>query len=317
MKHIVISGSTAYDSLLTISENFSDFFQKQEFQSFSLITQESEKFHGGTGANIIYNLSLLWEAAILLSSIGWNYIFSDFIEEKAILKYVHRERYAQTASSVIIADNTDNRMTFFSENAMRFAWNAKPEYITESIWIALISANHIPTMLEHAAYFYKKCIPVILDPAQQISQMTEQELQEFLSHGTILIVNHYEFQEIMMKTAFSAEEIYEKFENVIITYGENGSHIFSKKEWNFQISAIKVDDFADTTGAGDAYRAALCLGIIEDWDIKTSCKLGTILASYSILTKGAQNHHVSLGNLMLDMEELYGIKMDLYQRRKY
>jgi adenosine kinase len=79
----------------------------------SLSSNTFEKNHGGTGANIAYNLALLGENPILLSSVGHDYSFDGIMEDKVNLNYIHRDKMEHSANSIIVSDRDDNRMTFF------------------------------------------------------------------------------------------------------------------------------------------------------------------------------------------------------------
>ena len=87
-------------------------------------------------------------------------------------------------------------MTFFHPGAMQEASASKISYIQEDIAIAIISANHIPTMLEHARELKAKNIPFFADPAQQITQMSHDELREFIHLADYLILNHHELADL-------------------------------------------------------------------------------------------------------------------------
>jgi adenosine kinase len=83
------------------------------------------------------------------------------------------------------------------------------------------------------------------------------------------------------------------------------------------IPAIEVDEIDDTTGAGDAYRGWLLYWITEWLELKTSCQLWTVLASYSVIAPGAQQHHFSFWGVMEDMKSHFWVDIDLYEKRKY
>lgn len=315
MKQILISGSSAYDNIHHFDGEFDSMTQK-ELMHMSVITSSYVKNHWGTGANIAYNLSLLGESAILLSSIWDDYTFSPVISEKINLKYIHQEEWVHTASSVIIADNSDNRMTFFHPWAMNYASMSKIGYVQESCSIAMISANYIPTMIEHARQCKDQKLPIFIDPAQQVSQMTQQELLDFLDAGTYLIANHLEFSEIIDTSDISENEIINKFEIVIITYWADWLKLYQNWELT-HIPAIQVDDFDDSTWAWDALRAWILYWMTEGLDVQTACKLWTILASYCILAPWSQQHHFWLWNVMEDMKNHFDIEIDLFSKRKY
>jgi len=61
MKKILVTGSTAFDYLMQYDGVFADNFPDGNIQAglnMSLLLSKLEKFHGGTGLNICYNLVL-------------------------------------------------------------------------------------------------------------------------------------------------------------------------------------------------------------------------------------------------------------------
>lgn len=319
MKQILVSWSAAYDNLLHFDGNFKEQFASWSLENtinMSVLCDSFEKNHWGTGANIAYNLALLWECPILLSSIWDDYIFSDVIREKVNLNYIHKEQFEHSSSSMILSDNQDNRITVFHPWAMKHAARSKISYVEEKIWIAIVSANDISTMLEHARDLKQKSVKIFIDPAQQISQMSWDQLRELVDLWDYLIVNHYEFADLQSRWSMSEEDLQNQLEIIIVTYGEQGSHIFSWGEM-INIPAISVSEIDDTTWAGDAYRAGVLFSMIEGRDIKTACQLWTVLASYSVIAPGSQQHHFSLWGVMEDMKHHFSVEIDLYQKRKY
>jgi len=198
MKQILVSGSTAYDIHMRSNRDISEVFNGENTDGITLSTTSDiyEKYNGGTWANISYNLWLLWENAILLSASGKDFYQNDLIKEKINLKYYHTSQILPTPTSIIIHDSSNTKMEFFYAGAMLEASDSKIEYVEETLWAAIVSANHIPTMLEHARKLQEKNIPLIIDPAQQTTQMSREELRVLLSYWNILIANHYELADI-------------------------------------------------------------------------------------------------------------------------
>ncbi len=315
MKQILVSGSSAYDNIHHFDGLFSD-MDISELSNMSILSSKYTKNHWGTWANIAYNLALLWENAILLTTLWDDYNFSDVIKEKINLNYVHIQEMSHSAHWVIISDNDDNRITIFHPWAMEFASSSKVEHVQESCSIWIVSANHIPTMLEHAEKLQENKVPFFVDPSQQVSQMSREDIIALLNSWTYLISNHNEFTQIIEKTLLSENEILAMFDIVIVTHGSEWLHLFQK--WKLShIWAIDIEDFEDTTGAWDALRAGILYGLTEWQDIETACKLWTILASYCILSPGSQQHHFSIWNVMEDMKTHFDIEIDLFVKRKY
>lgn len=288
----------------------------QKALNMSVLSSSFEKNHGGTGANIAYNLALLGESPILLTSLWDDYTFSNVVQNKVNLKYVHKQEFCHSAQSMILSDNKDNRITVFHPWAMKYAGDSKVSNVQESLALGIVSANDIPTMLQHAREIKGKELLLIIDPAQQISQMSKEELRECVHLGNILVVNHNEYADFQSRSWLSEEDLQKAFETVIVTYGAQWSQIFSKEKM-IHIPAIEVDEIDDTTGAWDAYRAGLLYGIVEWLDLKSSCQLWTILASYCVIAPGSQQHHFSLWAVMEDMKTHFRVDIDLYEKRKY
>lgn len=284
--------------------------------NMSVLSSSFEKNHWWTWANIAYNLALLWESPVLLTSVGDDYIFSDVITEKINLKYVHRQQFTHSAQSMIISDENDNRITVFHPWAMKYAWDSKFSYVQEPLALAIVSANDISTMLQHAREINESELKLIIDPAQQISQMSQQELRELIHLWDILIVNHNEYSDLQIWAWLTEDNLKQTFDTIIVTYGAQWSQIFTWDEI-LHIPAIEIENIDDTTGAWDAYRAWLLYSIVEWLDIKTWCQLWTVLASYCILAPGSQQHHFSYWAVMEDMKNHFGVDIDLYEKRKY
>lgn len=312
MKQIFVSGSSAYDNIYHTDKHFWD----ELSQHISFVSRNYVKHHGGTGANIAYNLALLGEHSILYTAIWSDYDFSHLIKEKINLKYVHKDREEHSAHVNIIVDSAWNRMGCYHPGAMKNAHESKVEYIEEALWVAIVSAWDIRTMLEHARWLNKRGVKLIIDPAQQIDVMSKEELEEFLQLWDILICNNDEYNSIKSISQLEDSQLKEMFEAIIITYSENGSKIVEMSQ-ETKIPAITVGEVDDTTGAGDAYRAWLLYGIIEGWKLEKSCKLWSLLASYCLLAPGSQQHHVSYGTIAEEMKSYFNEEVDLYQRRKY
>lgn len=318
MRQILVSGSTAYDTHLKYAWDFSKYFLSdiESWLNLSLVASEYERHNGWTGANIAYNLALLWEHAILLSAIGEDFTYEGTIKEKCNLKYIHKNNFLPIANSFIFSDSEDHRMTLFHPGVSKEASASKISFVQEDIWIAIVSANHIPTMLEHARELKARNIPFFADPAQQITQMTHDELRELVNLADYLILNHHELRDLQSISWFTEEDLVEKLSVVIVTYGDQGSQLLELGSM-IHIPAIAVEPLEDTTGAGDAYRAWVLKARIEGYDWKTACQLWTLLASYCIITEGAQNHHFSYSLVAEDMQRYFGVEMDLYNKRKY
>ena len=73
-----------------------------------------------------------------------------------------------------------------------------------------------------------------------------------------------------------------------------------------EIPAFNVQNPVDPTGCGDAYRAGITFGIINNWNWEKSGRLASALASLKVNYKGGQNHNPSID----DIQNLTGFKIN-------
>jgi len=318
MKKILVSGSTAFDYNMKYDWVFSEQFAWTDISQWinmSLLTPELDKTFGGTGLNICYNLSLLSETPILISSIWGDFVFEWMIQEKVITDYVHRDNMVLSASAYIVSDHTGNQMSFFHPGAMQQAEQSKVEYVREEIDYAIVAPNKKQAMIQHVHELFDKSAKVFFDPGQQITDFTKEEMLPLFDLTAYLIVNQYEYRELMQKVEMDEEELKGKFNKIVVTYGAEWSQIIDTIG-TIHIPAIEVSEVVDTTWAGDAYRAGMIKGLGLGYNWKTSAQIGTILASYCVQHHGSQNHFFNMWVVMEDMKERFGVEVDLYTGNK-
>ena len=78
-------------------------------------------------------------------------------------------------------------------------------------------------------------------------------------------------------------------EILVITKGAKGSEIHSHGKI-IRIPSAKPKNTSDPTGAGDAYRAGLIKGLIENWPLEKTGRLAGLVAVYTVEKYGTQTH---------------------------
>ena len=124
----------------------------------------------------------------------------------------------------------------------------------------------------------------------------EQELKDFIEKATYITVNDYEAELLSKNSHMSLDEIQKKVDALIITKGSSGSTIMTSSD-KIQVPAFSVENAVDPTGCGDAYRAGIAYGIVNNWDWEKSGKLASALASLKVNFKGGQNHNPSIDEI--------------------
>jgi len=119
-KNIVVSWSIAYDVIMSYNWEFKDVIKADNLKnlSASFLVENLKKETWWTGLNIAYNLSLVWEKSILLSSVWKDFSFDGFFREKTNLKYIYQSSALFSSSFYIITDSNLGQMNTFYPWAM-------------------------------------------------------------------------------------------------------------------------------------------------------------------------------------------------------
>lgn len=122
----------------------------------------------------------------------------------------------------------------------------------------------------------------------------EPVIVESLKQCDVLKLNDEELK--ILKKIFVFEKNRRKFikhlmikydiEMIAITKGEKGSELFSDDKY-YRIKPSKLDNVADTVGAGDAYTAMLSIGYIHKWPPEQILDSATEFAARICEIKGA------------------------------
>jgi len=116
-------------------------------------------------------------------------------------------------------------------------------------------------------------------------------------------------QGMLLQKRQQLEDIREDEGIFVITLGANGAVLLSTEEWLFQPS-IKTTNVVDTTGAGDAFAAALLTFKLKYADSNVDCLIKAhIAASAKIGHKGGTNGH-------LDPKQIQALFEDLKKQQK-
>ena len=297
---ILVCGSMAYDSIMVFRDYFKNHIMPDQIHKLSVAfyTPEMEKNYGGTAGNIGHNLNLLKTNFFIMSTVGTDFdTYSDWLQKRKInTKYIKKLSDQFTAQAFITTDLDDNQITAFHPGAMTQSEVNSLSDISENIEIVLISPDGKEGMIKHANEAYNKKIPFIFDPGQGLPMFNEQELKDFIEKATYITVNDYEAELLSKNSHMSLEDIQKKVDALIVTKGSSGSTIMTSSD-KIQIPAFNVENPVDPTGCGDAYRAGIAFGIVNNWDWEKSGKLASALASLKVNHKGGQNHNPSIDEI--------------------
>ena len=289
---IVVTGSIAYDYLMSFPGSFSEHFLPEHIDrvSVSFLVDSMEKRRGGCAPNIAYTLPLLGERPAIMGAAG-----QDFGEYRAWLEgvgvdtsLIKEVRDKFTASFFCSTDRHNNQIASFYTGAM--ASSAELSFRDAGACdLAIISPNDPAAMGKYAEECRTLGIPFIYDPGQQCARSSGEELLAGLLGSKILICNDYEFELIRQKTGMHEADVLATSEALVITRGEKGSSILLK-DGRIDVPAVPPERQADPTGVGDAFRGGFMKGLALGADYETCGRLGSVAATYVLEQLGGQSH---------------------------
>ena len=309
---VLICGSMAYDHIMVFQDQFKNHIlpDKVHILNVSFLVPEMRREFGGCAGNIAYNLNLLdTSLALPMATVGKDFeSYAYWMDSHNInRKYIKVIEDAYTAQAFITTDLDDNQITAFHPGAMNHSQENNISDVS-SCSLGIVSPDGRDGMLKHAQQFTEKNIPFIFDPGQGLPMFNGEELIQFIEQANWVTVNDYEWQMMKEKTGLSEKEITKKVEALIVTRGGDGSYIYTK-EGLIEVPIVEPESISDPTGCGDAYRAGLLYGLVNNMDIEIAGKIASLMGSIKISCHGTQNHTFTIDEFMSRLESKFGYKI--------
>lgn len=308
-QRVLISGSIAYDNIMVFEGHFKDHIlpDKVHMLNVSFLTPGLRREHGGTAANIAYNLKLLNGDPYILASVGANdgapyleRLRSWGVNQSGIVTVPN----AFTAQAFITTDLAANQITAFHPGAMSNAHDAK----VVNAALGLVSPNGKQAMHDHAQAMFNNQVPFVFDPGQGLPMFNGDELKVFIKQAQAVTVNDYEAQMLVDKTGLSLNEIASQLTALIVTLGAEGSDIYADGKVE-RVAAAAISKAVDPTGCGDAFRAGLVHARVNGWSWKNAACLGSVMGAIKIENSGAQNHKPALEEIANRLQQAFGLRL--------
>ncbi len=309
MKKIVVTGSIAYDYLMSFPGKFTEVILADQLHTISLsfLVDSMKRQRGGTAPNIAYTMALLGGRPTIMATAG-----QDFAEYRAWLE----EQGVDTSAVIDIADdycasffvNTDqdqNQIASFYTGAMAHAKTVHFADHAADTDLAIISPNDPDAMRAYVRECKELGIDYIYDPSQQTIRLSGEDLAEGLTGCRILTVNEYEINLIQERTGLSLNEIRERAGGLLVTSGGKGSTLTIDGQ-TYEIPTAEPETIVEPTGAGDAYRGGLLRGIQVGLPWEVSCRVGAMAATYVLEQLGTQNHYFTPESFVARYRKAFG-----------
>ncbi len=309
----LICGSMAYDNIMVFPGRFQEQILPDQIHilNVAFLVPEMRKEFGGCAGNIAYNLNMLGGSGYAMATVGDDFDnYRGWLEGKQLdSRYISQVAGTFTAQAYITTDLDDNQITAFHPGAMDHSHiNAIPA--EDGITLGMISPDGRQGMIDHARQFAEAGIPFVFDPGQGLPMFDGDDLRTFIDQATWVTVNDYEGQMLQERTGWDAAAIGEHVQALIVTRGGEGSLIYAAGEC-IEIPAVKPGDVLDPTGCGDAYRAGVLYGLLNDMNWNDTGRLAALLGAIKIAHRGTQNHVFTPAELNDQFAASFGYRLDL------
>ena len=307
----LICGSFAYDTIMVFQDQFKNHILPDQVHilNVSFLVPDMRREYGGCAGNIAYNLNLLGGDGKPMGTVGTDFEpYANWMDRWNVSRdHIKVVDKTYTAQAYITTDQDDNQITAFHPGAMNFSHENK---VTDAsgVSIGLVSPDGRQGMIDHARQFAEADIPFIFDPGQGMPMFGSEDLINFAEQASWLAFNDYEAKLMSERTGKSMEQLADMVKAVIVTRGGEGSTIYTKDKV-YEIPNAPVDAINDPTGCGDAYRAGLLYGLMNDIDWEVTGRIASLMGAIKIETAGTQNHRFTQHEFDQRFHAAFGISL--------
>ncbi|MBK9207369.1 MAG: carbohydrate kinase family protein [Anaerolineales bacterium] len=290
---ILLTGSVAYDYLMTFPGLFKEQILPERLASISLsfLVESMSKQRGGIAPNIAYTMALLGEKPRVMATVGED--FGDYrawLDAKGVDTDLMKVVPGLFTASFFATTDTDSaQIASFYPGAMAHSATQSLKDLDSKPDLVIVSPSAPDAMMKFPAECRELGIKYLYDPSQQVLRLEGAELARDMEGAYFLFCNDYEFGLISKKTGWSLDQILEHVQVLVITRGKDGADLYVGGD-AVHIPTVPEDQIVDPTGVGDAFRGGFLAGYSHGFDWKLCGEIGSLSAVYCLEQRGTQNH---------------------------
>ena len=291
---ILLTGSVAYDYLMTFPGHFKEQILPERLGSISLsfLVESMSKQRGGIAPNIAYTTALLGEKPRVMATVGEDFSdYREWLEAKGVdtsLMMVVPGEF--TASFFATTDHSSAQIASFYPGAMAHSSTQSLKSLDRKPDLVIVSPSAPDAMMKFPAECRELGIDYLYDPSQQVLRLDGHELARDMEGANFLFCNDYEFGLISKKTGWSLDQMLDHVKVLVITRGKDGADLYAGED-AVHIPTVPENEIVDPTGVGDAFRGGFLTGYSRGFDWKLCGEIGSLAAVYCLEQKGPQKHH--------------------------
>lgn len=304
----LICGSLAYDTIMVFHDQFKNHILPEQIHilNVAFLVPDIRREYGGCAGNIAYNLKRLGGEPVIMATVGDD--GGMYLDRLARLE-IGRDQIRTvpdtfTAQAFITTDIDDNQITAFHPGAMNHA-HLNTVADAGKVDLAIIAPDGRQAMLDHARQCVETGVPFIFDPGQGLPMFNGEELLAFVRQADYVVVNDYEGHLLAERTGRTLESLAREVKALVVTLGPKGVLLHADGQIH-DIAPVEASAVVDPTGCGDAFRAGLMHGMLNDMDMPTAVRLGAVLGAMKIAHRGGQNHKFDFATAAATFRDAYG-----------
>jgi len=290
---ILLTGSVAYDYLMTFPGQFKKHILPERLASISLsfLVESMSKQRGGIAPNIAYTMALLGEKPRVMATVGEDFgDYRTWLDSKGVDTSLMKVIPGLFTASFFATTDTDSaQIASFYPGAMAHSASQSLKDLDKKPELVIVSPSAPDAMMKFPAECRELDIRYLYDPSQQVLRLEGLELARDMEGAYFLFCNDYEFGLISKKTGWSLDQILEHVQVLVITRGKDGADLYAGGD-AVHIPTVPEEEVVDPTGVGDAFRGGFLAGYSHAFDWKLCGEIGSLAAVYCLEQRGPQSH---------------------------
>lgn len=260
----------------------------------TVLARSMRRDFGGKGSNQAIGLARLGIPTDLVTAIGEDSEGDracELWEREGVRAHVARVPGQPTMTGAIIVEDSGENRIIVNSGALDFLDSAAVERhrgVIESASILLTqfetSLDGVETALRIAR---ESGVRTVLNPAPA---RPAAEARALIGLADIITPNLGEALALLGETGLDAAAAAEALSSatgavVVLTAGADGAYLADGGQVA-HIPGVRVSNVVDTTGAGDAFNAALIASLVRGEDLRSACRIACALAARSVQIAG-------------------------------
>lgn len=277
----------------------------------------SHKKIGGAPLNFIYHINKIIGRGNIISRVGKDVLGSKAVEE--LKKHNITDQFIQMdeehptgIAQIQMNDKGEPQFNIDTERAFDFIEATEEcenliNYDTDVMYFGTLAQRNEISRKTIESFFNRR-IKYFCDVNLRQNFYSEEILRESITTANIVKVSYNELKiinDLLLSGEYSTEktslELMEQFniDLLAITRGKDGATLFENGKRND--FTPRSSDVIDTTGAGDAFSAVLCIGFMQGWNLMQINQLANDFASEICKVDGAIPKNDRIYETLIDL----------------